>query len=242
MQIKNTFLGLVGTLLISTVSYSQVGVGTLNPDQSAQLDVTATNKGMLIPRIKLTQISSQAPVLGTAAVSLLVYNTQTINDVTPGFYYWNGIKWVRIINRDEIDKFKETITTLVNNGNGTYTYSSEDGKTTVVEIAKDIKSYQTLTSLIYNPVSQILTYKDEDEKVHEITLSGLAGPKGLPGIDGKDFKYDDFTPEQLVGLTGPQGVAGTNGVDGAAGSQGLQGVAGTNGADGANGTNGIDGR
>ncbi|OXA93363.1 hypothetical protein B0A62_14065, partial [Flavobacterium hydatis] len=184
MKLKETFLGLAGLLLFSTASYSQVGIGTLNPEQSSQLDVTATNKGMLVPRIKLTQTGLQAPVLGTAAVSLLVYNTQTINDVTPGFYYWNGVKWVRIVSKDEIDNFKETITTLINNGNGTYTYSNEDGKTTTIDIAGNVKTHETLTSLNYNSVTKVLTYKDEDEKLHEIILTGLRGAPGLPGADG----------------------------------------------------------
>ncbi|RXM42356.1 hypothetical protein BOW55_20640, partial [Flavobacterium sp. YO12] len=217
MKIKNTFLGLTGLLLFSTVSYSQVGIGTLTPEQSSQLDVTATNKGMLIPRIKLVQTTLQTPVIGTAAVSLLVYNTQTINDVMPGFYYWNGVKWVRIVNKDEIDNFNETITTLLNNGNGTYTYSSEDGKKTTIDIGENVKTYQTLTSLNYNVSTQVLTYKDEDEKLHEITLAGLTGPRGLPGlngIDGKDFKYEDFTPGQLAGLKGADGAAGKDGADG----------------------------
>ncbi|MEG1238338.1 MAG: hypothetical protein RSD30_12300, partial [Flavobacterium sp.] len=260
---KNTFMGLVGLLFFSTVSYGQVGVGTLTPEQSSQLDVTATNKGILIPRIKLTQISSQAPVVGTAAVSLLVYNTQSINDVTPGFYYWNGVKWVRIISKDEIGNFQETVTTLVNNGNGTYTYSSEDGKITTVEVAKDVKSYQTLTSLVYNSSTQVLTYKDENEKSHEITLEGLTGPQGLPGKDGQvgtaagagapgdrgsqgypgegvNIYTDNSTGDVYV-----QNADGTwtkiNGENGENGKNGQVGLAGGNGAPGDKGSQGYPG-
>lgn len=48
-------------------------------------------------------------------------------------------------------------------------------------------------------------------------INGVDGIDGKPGIDGKDgadgakgepFCYDDFTPEQLEGLRGPQGLPG----------------------------------
>lgn len=48
-------------------------------------------------------------------------------------------------------------------------------------------------------------------------INGVDGIDGKPGIDGKDgadgakgepFRYDDFTPEQLEALRGPQGVPG----------------------------------
>ena len=48
-------------------------------------------------------------------------------------------------------------------------------------------------------------------------INGVDGIDGKPGIDGKDgadgakgepFRYDDFTPEQLEALRGPQGLPG----------------------------------
>ena len=75
--------------------YAQVGVGTSNPDNSAQLDVVSTNKGILIPRVKLTG-SLDLSTIANPKESLLVYNTQTVSDVVPGFYYWNSSKWVAL--------------------------------------------------------------------------------------------------------------------------------------------------
>jgi hypothetical protein len=57
-------------------------------DGSAMLDVKATDKGILIPRITLTS-SVITPVNG-----LLVYQTGG----TPGFYYYNGSAWIFIQN------------------------------------------------------------------------------------------------------------------------------------------------
>lgn len=99
---KITFL-LSGILLCATTVFTQnnVGVNTTTPDASAALDVTSTNTGVLVPRLALTATNVAAPVTAPAA-SLLVYNTATAGvapfDVTPGFYYWDGTQWVRLLN------------------------------------------------------------------------------------------------------------------------------------------------
>jgi trimeric autotransporter adhesin len=72
---------------------AQVGIGTPNPE--AALDITSSNDGLLIPRVALTTTSNALP-LTLPTVSELVYNTATVADVTPGYYYWNGASWVRL--------------------------------------------------------------------------------------------------------------------------------------------------
>lgn len=75
---------------------AQVGVGTTTPQ--ASMDITSTNEGLLIPRIALSA-TNVATVL-TPTTSELVYNTATSavgpNQVTPGFYYWDGALWIRL--------------------------------------------------------------------------------------------------------------------------------------------------
>jgi hypothetical protein len=66
-----------------------------NPKASAMVDVFSTTKGLLIPRIALTSTATAAPVT-SPETSLLSYNTATAGDVIPGYYYWNGIKWVHL--------------------------------------------------------------------------------------------------------------------------------------------------
>lgn len=78
--------------LISFLSFSQVGINTTSPDQSSILDVSANNKGILLPRVALTDPNDTNTILNPA-VSLLVYNTSTTIDLTPGFYFWNGSIW-----------------------------------------------------------------------------------------------------------------------------------------------------
>jgi hypothetical protein len=67
--------------------FSQVGIGTNSPSSSAQLDVTSTNKGLLIPRMTLVQRGTiPSPIAG-----LMIYQT----DNTPGFYFYNGASWIQ---------------------------------------------------------------------------------------------------------------------------------------------------
>ena len=83
-------------VLLSFSFYAQVGIGTTSPDAGSMLDVTATDKGMLVPRVNLTNLATIAPVTGSTTTSLLVYNTNATTGT--GFYYWDNAitRWVRI--------------------------------------------------------------------------------------------------------------------------------------------------
>ena len=59
------------------------------------------------------------------------------------------------------------------------------------------------------------------------SLQGMPGKDGAQGPPGKAFTYDDFTPEQLAELTGPEGPQGPKGPQGPQGIQGPKGDAGT---------------
>lgn len=71
-----------------------VGIGTTAPNASAALDIVATNKGLLIPRMTL----AQRQAMSNFSLGLLIYQT----DNTPGFYYVSSLplpsmpSWTRI--------------------------------------------------------------------------------------------------------------------------------------------------
>ena len=50
------------------------------------------------------------------------------------------------------------------------------------------------------------------------------------GEDGKDFKFEDFTEEQIDLITGSQGLQGIKGDTGEQGPQGIQGIPGIDGS------------
>lgn len=65
-----------------------VGIGTSTPAASAILDVTSTEKGVLIPRMnKIQRDAISSPTEG-----LLIYQSDNI----PGFYYYSGTNWVSL--------------------------------------------------------------------------------------------------------------------------------------------------
>lgn len=98
---KNFLLFLA--LLTVNFAKAQVGIGTVTPDASAQLDVNSSNKGFLPPQVALTATNSAGPI-SNPATGLLVYNTATAGssptNVLPGYYYNAGTtgspNWVRL--------------------------------------------------------------------------------------------------------------------------------------------------
>ncbi len=95
----NPCFALLFLLCAAHIEAQNVGISevAITPDASSILELRSTTRGVLIPRLALTQTTSAAPVT-SPATSLLVFNTATVNDVTPGFYYWSGSVWVRILS------------------------------------------------------------------------------------------------------------------------------------------------
>ncbi len=93
------YLMVLGMLFPIASAKGQVGIGTELPNPSTVLDISASNKGVLLPRVNLLSETDIVTVTNPAH-SLLVYNTNSTVDVTPGFYYWNATipKWVRLNN------------------------------------------------------------------------------------------------------------------------------------------------
>ena len=83
-------------LLFTSIGQAQVGIGTTSPAEGSILDISSTDKGILIPRVDITDLSTAAPVTEdlTNSESLLVYNTNTTTG--KGFYYWDGTQWVAV--------------------------------------------------------------------------------------------------------------------------------------------------
>lgn len=76
------------------ISMAQTGIGTNTPNASAKLDVAATDKGFLPPRISLTGIYDQTTI-PSPATGLLVYCKGDAG-LSAGYYFWNGNAWATI--------------------------------------------------------------------------------------------------------------------------------------------------
>ncbi|HMQ07525.1 MAG TPA: hypothetical protein PKC30_09505 [Saprospiraceae bacterium] len=71
-------------ILCSIPVYNQKngGIGTTTPDASAVLDITSTDKGVLVPRM----LENQRTMIFSSATGLLVYQA----DGASGFYFYDG--------------------------------------------------------------------------------------------------------------------------------------------------------
>ena len=82
------FIVLMLVFLSIIKSYSQsVGIGTTTPNTSSMLDVSATNKGMLVPRMTTVQRTA----IASPAKGLLVFD----NDIS-SFFFYNGTIWTEL--------------------------------------------------------------------------------------------------------------------------------------------------
>lgn len=142
------------TVLTTTNTFAQQGFGTNTPDRSAAVDIVSNKRGLLIPRIELTKTTEAGPV-AKPENALFVYNKATVEDVTPGFYYWeaadtpnakeNGAgRWVRFVSSNSgsavtVSAGTNVTVTPTSNGHDTdYEVSvkggSEAGQVLVTEI------------------------------------------------------------------------------------------------------------
>ncbi|MGJ8685360.1 MAG: tail fiber domain-containing protein [Nonlabens sp.] len=80
------FIYTIIIFFFSGLTIAQVGINTMLPE--AALDITSTDKGLLVPRM----VSTDRLNIGTPATGLLVYQT----DTPTGFYYYDGTAWISL--------------------------------------------------------------------------------------------------------------------------------------------------
>lgn len=97
---KHFILSFSFILVYTFTLQAQVGINTASPNSSAALDVTSTDKGLLIPRVASTS-DVTAPTAG-----MMVYQT----GATAGFYFYDG-QWT-LVKSDNLGN--HTATTNLN--------------------------------------------------------------------------------------------------------------------------------
>ncbi len=127
------------SVFLSLCVFAQVGIGTQNPATGASLEVNASDKGALLPRVSLTDNLDQTTIQSPAK-GLIVYN---IADSGSGnhqvfknsFYFWNGIQWDQCVNskefQDIIDNLRIPKLATYMYKNGAYKYVSPTGDNVV---------------------------------------------------------------------------------------------------------------
>lgn len=93
-------------VLVSFVSFMKaqsVGIGTATPDASTKLQIEDTQRGVLIPKVLLTSVTTFGLAGNTQTEGILVYNVNAsaTGGNGKGFYYWDGTKWVSLKSKKD---------------------------------------------------------------------------------------------------------------------------------------------
>lgn len=114
---------LLSLFLLSATTFAQVGIGTTTPDASAALDVSSTNKGLLVPHLT----ASQRDGISLPATGLLIYQT----DGVAGFYYNTGTpaapQWFNLTNYTLQQNINTNNKWISHNGGNSGLYMTEAG-------------------------------------------------------------------------------------------------------------------
>lgn len=151
-------------IIIALTSFSavaQIGVGTTTP--RGALDIQSNNGGLLTPQIALTSLTDATTVKnlqtnGIPVDGTLIWNTATAgtspNNVTPGYYYWQTNKWVKLGTQLTKDVKTQASTTSLSN------------------VTSDYGACGALTNLVTNNTSFTI---DNATRVVDLVISGRSG-------------------------------------------------------------------
>lgn len=199
----------IGIVLLSFSAFAQqrVGVGTLNPDPSARLELNAQDKGVLIPRMS----SAQRQMIPNPTNGLLVFDVTTV-----GFWYFDGVQWVQ--------PFGPTGPTGPVGNTGSAGPTGAQGPTGQ---PSNVVGPQGVVGITGSQGSQGPAGPTGQQGAMGIVgVTGVTGPQGPVGATGAQGIQGIVGATGPIGSTGPQGIVG---ITGAAGPQGPVGVAGPTG-------------
>lgn len=99
--ILSYYLNVLLLLFLSSITFAQVGINTVDP--KGVLDLNSTTSGIVYPNVALVATNDPSPVVnpqgGSLVVGTVVYNTNStdtnaLTDVSPGIYVWDGSDWI----------------------------------------------------------------------------------------------------------------------------------------------------
>ena len=186
-----TILFIFLCLTLPQLAKSQgIGINNTSPDASAILDLTATDRGLLVPR--MTQIQKNA--ISSPATGLLIFQT----DVDIGYYFYDSSAWIKLTSSSE--------TTWTKSGNFVYNSSDSVGIGTSTPNQKLHINGALQTSYLYpglgnNTVYRYVKFGDPTESWGGLMYNISSTNYG----DGDDFTIYTYGGRDLVLRAGSPG-------------------------------------
>lgn len=127
-------------MALSHLAKAQVGIGTTSPDPSAILDLSANDKGLLIPRLSNAEIANiESPVSG-----LIIYNATFAR-----FEYYDGFTWKKL-------KIDDGFPVLISNMEGDVRVNTEQNlaekRITMHSANKQVVTIDTFATIVAPPL------------------------------------------------------------------------------------------
>src|SRR5690554_3057018 len=213
----------------SNVLFGQVGIGTDLPNQSTQLEIVSSNRGILIPQVPLTDITDRTTITAGNIPSLMVYNTSSNATMEPGYYYWFQNRWRRMISDTDVAGFSDALvdngdgtfthtavdgtviifdantTTYVNNGDGTYTFTNANGASMTIDVIGDVINNIINEGDIYDEIIDIIL-----QNTDELVDNG-DGTFTHTAVDGTVLVFDANTTSYVNNGDGSYTFTNANG-------------------------------
>lgn len=168
---------------------AQTGIGTSLPNPSAKLDVYATNKGFLPPRIALLG-KTDVTTISSPATGLIIYNTATAgttpNNVTPGYFYWDGSKWNGLVDQSALNAFSGYVPNYAQSNASRVTNVTTSSTTVVSQsITTSGRPIQIIASGDANPLSnggwcQLQLYRDGTAIGKKVQVESSTSNENVP--------------------------------------------------------------
>ncbi|WP_242084715.1 hypothetical protein [Aestuariivivens sediminis] len=143
-------------ILLNSLMYAQVGIGTNSPDASSILDLASTTQGVLTPRMN----GVQRLAISNPAIGLVVYDTDE-----NAFFHYNGTGWLKLINENSLSDYSGWADYV----DGVYTSASPlsltaSNKVTLPNNAMTVRDSQKPTDIIefYNASNSTITGRNGD--------------------------------------------------------------------------------
>ena len=185
-------------LLLFIFSYGRaqqnVGIGTTTPNPKAALEISASNKGLLMPRLGLAQRTA----IANPPKGLMVYDT-----TFSAFYYYDGGRWLPFYQQNydstTID-YSSAAATVTNASTSTSTkYISSNANSGFI-----YDNGGAAGNYLPNSNSAVVIYKDDSTVAIKINLEEMAAETFYDSLFIIHSSSSDINDWDTIGISGTQ--------------------------------------